>query len=199
MCGKVVHSSGFISTRAVKVEQISPLFHLYLYLFFKSEEHPFFANLACQVNCTDIYGSRLIAIKGEVDLSDFVVAFKFIYFKYIYTRERLAIKGEVDLSDFVVAFKFIYFKYIYTRERLAIKGEVDLSDFVVAFKFIYFKYIYTRERLLLAKSAKRSKGKGVSRSQLQCQATTALRKNSVHLNRARGRVIEINVCERWGK
>ena len=60
-------------------------------------------------------------------------------------------------------------------------GEVDLSDFVVAFKFIYFKYIYTRERLLLAKSAKQSKGKGVSRSQLQCQATTALRKNSVHL------------------
>ena len=26
------------STKAVKVEQISPLFHLYLYLFFKSEE-----------------------------------------------------------------------------------------------------------------------------------------------------------------
>ena len=46
-----VHSwtQGSSSTRAVKVEQISPLFHLYLYLFFKSEEHPFFANLACQV------------------------------------------------------------------------------------------------------------------------------------------------------
>ena len=29
--GQVVHSSGFISTRAVKVEQISPLFHLYLF------------------------------------------------------------------------------------------------------------------------------------------------------------------------
>ena len=39
--------SRFIQYRAVKVEQISPLFHLYLYLFFKSEEHPFFANLAC--------------------------------------------------------------------------------------------------------------------------------------------------------
>ena len=36
----------------------------------------------------------------------------------------------------------------------------------------------------------------LARSQLQCQATTALRKNSVHLNLARGRVIEINVCER---
>ena len=54
--------------------------------------------------------------------------------------------------------------------------------------------MYTRERLLLAKSAKQSKGKEVSRSQLQCQATTALRKNSVHVNRAR--VIDINVCER---
>ena len=57
----------------------------------------------------------------------------------------------------------------------------------------FISNIYTPERLLLAKSAKQSKGKGVSRSQLQCQATTALRKNSVHLNRAR--VIEINVCE----
>ena len=67
----------------------------------------------------------------------------------------------------------------------------------VAFKFIYFNYIYTREKLLLAKSAKQSEGKGVSRSQLQCQATTALRKNSVHLNRAG--VIEINVCKHQGK
>ena len=53
-----------ISRRAVKVEQISPLFHLYLYLFFKSEEHPFFANLACQANCTNIFGSGLMA-KGK--------------------------------------------------------------------------------------------------------------------------------------
>ena len=46
-----VHSwtQGSSSTRPVKVEQISLLFHLYLYFFFKSEEHPFFANLACQV------------------------------------------------------------------------------------------------------------------------------------------------------
>ena len=45
-----VHSWTVLSsTKAVKVEQISPLFHLYLYLFFKSEEHTSFANLACQV------------------------------------------------------------------------------------------------------------------------------------------------------
>ena len=50
VCGKGVHSwTVSSSTRAVKVEQISPLFHLYLYFFFTSEEHPFFANLACQV------------------------------------------------------------------------------------------------------------------------------------------------------
>ena len=61
----------------------------------------------------------------------------------------------------------------------------------------FISNMYTRERLLLAKSAKQSEGKGVSRSQLQCQATTALRKNSVHLNRVR--VIEINVCERQGR
>ena len=137
MCGKVVHSSGFISTRAVKVEQISPLFHLYPYLFFKSEEHPFFANLACQVNCTDIYGSRLMA------------------------KEKLTFQiSSLLLSSFI--------SNIYTPE----KG-----------------YYWQNQ-------PNGQKVKGVSRSQLQCQATTALRKNSVHLNRARGRVIEINVCER---
>ena len=86
MCGKVVHSSGFISTRAVKVEQISPLFHLYLYLFFKSEEHPFFANLACQVNCTDIYGSRLMA----KEKSTFQISSLFLssFISNIYTPEK---------------------------------------------------------------------------------------------------------------
>ena len=125
MCGKVVHSSGFISTRAVKVEQISPLFHLYLYLFFKSEEYPFFANLACQVNCTDIYGSSLMAKeKSTFQISSLL------------------------LSSFI--------SNIYTPE----KG-----------------YYWQNQPNGL-------KGKGVSRSQLQCQRTTALRKNSVHLNRA---------------
>ena len=71
-------------------------------------------------------------------------------------------------------------------------GEVDLSDFVVAFKFIYFRYIYTPEKGYYWQNQPKSlKVKGYHRSQLQCQATTALRKNSVHLNRAR--VIEINV------
>ena len=140
MCGKGVNSwTVSSSTRAVKVEQISPLFHLYLYLFFKSEEHP---SVLCQPGMpstvqTDIhreYGSRLMA-KEE--------------------------KSAFQISSLL------------------------LRSFI--------SNIYTPERLLLAKSAKQSKGKGVSRSQLQCQATTALRKNSVHLNRAR--VIEINVCE----
>ena len=71
-----------------------------------------------------------------------------------------------------------------------------LSSFISNI-YKYFKYIYTRERLLLAKSAKQSEGKGVSRSQLLCQATTALRKNYVHLNRAG--VIENSFRERQGR
>ena len=138
MCGKAVHS-GFISTRAVKVEQISPLFHLYLYLFFKSEEHPFFANLAFQVNCTDIYGSRLMAKE-----------------KWTFQISSLL------LSSFI--------SNIYTPE----KG-----------------YYWQNQ-------SNRPKVKGYQEvNSIECQATTAaLRKNSVDLNRARGRVIEINVCER---
>ena len=92
----------------------------------------------------------------------------------------------------------IYTEYAYGSRLMAIKGgEIDLSYFVVAFKSIHSKHTHTRERLLLTKLAKQSEGKGVSRSQLQCQATTALRKSSVHLNRAG--VIEINVCERQGR
>ena len=118
----------FIHHKGCKLEQISPLFHLYLYLFFT----------------------------------------------YISTSF-----SPISLALFQVQKSIVLF-----YANLACR-------FVVAFKFIYFKYICTRERLLLAKSAKQSEGKGVSRSQLQCQASTALRKNSVHLNRAR--VIEINV------
>ena len=77
--------------------------------------------------------------------------------------------------------------------RLMAKEEKSTFQISSLLLSSFISNIYTPERLLLAKSAKQSKGKGVSRSQLQCQATTALRKNSVHLNRAR--VIEINVCE----
>ena len=133
----------FIHHKGRKVEQISPLFHLYLYLFFQVQKSTvlFYADLACQVlyrYLSTQYGSRLMA-----------------------------------------------------------KEEKSTFQISRCFKFIYFKYIYTREKLLLAKSAKQSEGKGVSRSQLQCQATTALRKNSVLLNRAG--VIEINVCEHQGR
>ena len=119
VCGKVVHSSGFISTKAVKVEQISPRFHLYLYLFFKSEEHPFFANLAKEKSTFQI--SSLL-------LSSFI--------SNIYTPE----KG-----------------YYWQNQPngLKVKGYQEVNSNV-----------------------------------------KQLRKNSVHLNRARGRVIEINVCER---
>ena len=91
MCGKGVNSwIVSFSTRAVKVEQISPLFHLYLYLFFKSEEHPFFANLACQLYCTDIhteYGSRLMAKeeKSTFRISSLLLS---SFISNIYTPEK---------------------------------------------------------------------------------------------------------------
>ena len=135
----------FIHHKGCKIAQISPLFHLYLYLSFKFRRASilFYANLACQV---------LYRYTTQIS----------IYTEY---GSRLMAKEE--------------------------KSTFQISSLLI--KFIYFKYVYTRERLLLAKSAKQSEGKGVSRSQLQCQATTALRKNSVHPNRAG--VIEINVCE----
>ena len=116
------------STKAVKVEQISPLFHLYLYLFFKSEEHPFFANLACQV-----------------------------LYRYLH-RDSSRLMANEEKSTFRIS-------------------SLLLSSFI--------SNIYTPEKGYYWQNQPNSlKGKGVSRSQLQCQATTALRKNSVHLNRA---------------
>ena len=56
----------FIQHKGCKVEQISPLFHLYLYLFFKFRRAPFCANLACQVRYRypHEYGSRVM-VKEE--------------------------------------------------------------------------------------------------------------------------------------
>ena len=51
---KLQESNVSSSTRAVKVEQISPPFHLYLYLFFKSEEHHSLPTWHAKY-CTDIY------------------------------------------------------------------------------------------------------------------------------------------------
>ena len=99
----------FIHHKGCKVEQISPLFTYISTSFSSSEERPCQPGMpsTVQISIYTEYGSRLMANQG---------------------------------------------------------GEVNLSDFVVAFKFIYLKYIYTREKLLLAKSAKQSEGKGVSRT-----------------------------------
>ena len=57
----------FIHHEGCKVEQISPLFHLYLYLFFKFRRAPFCSMPTWHAKyCTDIYlhkvyGSRLMA------------------------------------------------------------------------------------------------------------------------------------------
>ena len=62
----------------------------------------------------------------------------------------------------------------------------------------FISNIYTPEKGYYWQNQPNSlKVKGYQKSQLQCQATTALRKNSVHVNRVG--VIEINVCERQGR
>ena len=88
VCGKGVHSwtQGSSSTRAVKVEQISALFHLYLYLFFKSEEHPFFATWHAKY-CIDIYGSRLMA-KEEKSTFQIPSLLLSSFISNIYTPEK---------------------------------------------------------------------------------------------------------------
>ena len=79
------------STKAVKVEQISPLSHRYLYLFFKSEEHPFFANvnLACQVLYRYLHrdSSRLMANeeKSTFQISSLLLS---SFISNIYTSEK---------------------------------------------------------------------------------------------------------------
>ena len=63
----------------------------------------------------------------------------------------------------------------------------------------FISNIYTPEKgYYWQNQPNRLKVKGYQEvNSIECQATTAaLRKNSVDLNRARGRVIEINVCER---
>ena len=78
-------------------------------------------------------------------------------------------------------------------------AEEEKSTFQISSLLLssFISKIYTPEKSYWQNHGKQSEGKGISRSQLQCQATTALRKNSVHLNRAG--VIEINVCEHQGR
>ena len=77
------------STKAVKVEQISPLFHLYLYLFFKSEEHPFFANLACQVLYRYLHRDSSMLMANE-EKSTFQISWLLLssFISNIYTTEK---------------------------------------------------------------------------------------------------------------
>ena len=68
---------------------------------------------------------------------------------------------------------------IYTEYGSGLMAKKEKSTFQISSLLLssFISNIYTPEkRLLLAKSAKQSEGKGVSRSQLQCQATIALRK-----------------------
>ena len=113
----------FIQHKGCKVEQISPLFHLYLYLFFK---------------------------------------FRRTSVLLIFAKPGMPSAVQISTQSTAVGL------WLRRRNRS--------FRFRRCFKFIYFKYIYTRESLLLAKSAKQSEGKGISRSQLQCQATICTEK-----------------------
>ena len=141
-----------------------------------------------------VHSWTVSSIAKVVKLNRFHLFFTYISTSFSSSEEHLFCSMPTWHAKFCAD---IYTEYGSTLMATGEKSTFQIS--FVAFKFIYFKYIYiyTRERLLLTKSAKQSEGKEVSRNQLQRQATTALRKNSVHLNRVR--VIEINVCERQGR
>ena len=73
----------FIQRKGCKVEQISPLFHLYLYLFFtyistsfsSSEEHPFCSMPTWHSKqCTDIYTEYRSRLMAKEEKSTFQIS-----------------------------------------------------------------------------------------------------------------------------
>ena len=91
----------FIHHKGCKVEQISPLFHLYLYLFFKFRRASvlFYANLACQstvqISIYTEYGSRLMAKEEQ---STFQISSLLLssFISNIYTHQRKATTGKIS-------------------------------------------------------------------------------------------------------
>ena len=77
---------GSSSTRAVKVEQISPLFHLYLYLFSSQKSIRSLRTWHAKY-CTDIYGSRLLA-KEEKSTFQIPSLLLSSFISNIYTPEK---------------------------------------------------------------------------------------------------------------
>ena len=81
----------FIQHKGCKVEQISPLFHLYLFLFFKFRRASvlFYANLACQILYRYLHRvhSRLMAKeeKSTLQISSFLSS---SFISNIYTPEK---------------------------------------------------------------------------------------------------------------
>ena len=85
----------FIHHKGCKVEQISPLFHLYLYLFFKFRRASvlFYANLACMPSTVQIsiyteYGSRLMAKEAEKSTFQISPLLLSSFISNIYTPEK---------------------------------------------------------------------------------------------------------------
>ena len=87
VCGKRVRS--WTVSSACKVEQISPLFHLYLYLFFKFRRAPFCSMLSTvqMVSIYTEYGSRLMA-KEEKSTFQISLLLLSSFISNIYTPEK---------------------------------------------------------------------------------------------------------------
>ena len=65
----------FIQHKGCKVEQISHLFHLYLYLFSSSEEHPFCSMPTWHAKyCTNIYTEYCSRLMAKEEKSTFQIS-----------------------------------------------------------------------------------------------------------------------------
>ena len=104
MCGNGVHSwTVSSSVKAVKLNRFHLFFTYISTCFSSSEGHPFCSMPTWHAKyCTDIYlhrvSSRLMAKETNRPFK-FRRYFKFIYFKYIYTRERLLLAKSAKQSE----------------------------------------------------------------------------------------------------
>ena len=83
----------FIQRKGCKVEQISPLFHLYLYLFFKFRRasHPFCSMPAWHAKyCKDIYTEYSSRLMAKEEKSTFQISSLLLssFISNIYTPEK---------------------------------------------------------------------------------------------------------------
>ena len=93
----------FIQHKGRKVEQMLPLFHQYLYLFFKFRRASvlFFANLACQVLLYRYLHRARSRFMAKEEKSTFHISSLLLssFISLIYTRERLLLAKSATQSE----------------------------------------------------------------------------------------------------